>query len=240
MDKNVPASAALILDKIREVEVGTAARKGYDVIYANKQDKLPKPITSMTLAELQGHQSKGWPAKSTASGGYQFMKATLAGLRKELGLRDTQVFTPDLQDRLGYHLLIRRGYDKFIAGALSVNGFALNLAKEWASFPVLVATQGQKRKVTRGFSYYDGDGLNKSLISPPEIESLLEEALALSEAKPPKAVPQKPQLPIEPEVIETHEEPIAPPAQKSDTGWIIGLIVIGIIIAAIAATFVRF
>lgn len=229
MDKNVPAPAALILDKIREVEVGTTARKGYDVIYANKQDKLPKPITSMTLAELQGHQSKGWPAKSTASGGYQFMKATLAGLRKELGLRDTQVFTPDLQDRLGYHLLIRRGYDKFIAGTLSVNGFALNLAKEWASFPVLSATQGQKRKVTRGFSYYDGDGLNKSLISPPEIENLLAEAL-----KAAKLPPAKPVIPITPFPTdikpETHEEPIAPPPSKGFNWppWAVGAVLAGI------------
>lgn len=239
MDKNVPAPAALILDKIRSIEVGTAARAGYDVIYANKQSKLPKPITSMTLAELQGHQAKGWPAKSTASGGYQFMKATLAGLRKELGLRDTQVFTPDLQDRLGYHLLLRRGYAEFISGKLSVNGFALNLAKEWASFPVLAATQGAKRRVTRGFSYYDGDGLNKSLVSPPEIENLLAEALALSEAKP-KSEPAPTDIKPEPEVIEAHEEPISPPPRMPEMNWRLIAFIVALLAVGAIAIFVRF
>ncbi len=225
MDKTVPAPAALILNKIREVEVGTASRAGYDVIYANKQDKLPKPITQMTIAELQGHQSKGWPAKSTASGGYQFMKATLMDLRGELSLKDTQVFEPNLQDRLGYHLLLRRGYLKFAAGTMSRTAFGLNLAKEWASFPVLAATQGAKRKVTRGYSYYDGDGLNKSLVTPAEIEKLLDDALALREAPP--AQPVNPPIPTG-EPLEEHEQTIAPIAKPS---WLIkGLIAAAIII----------
>jgi muramidase (phage lysozyme) len=191
MDKTVPLAAAILLDDIRETEVGTADRRGYDVIYANRQSRLPKAITSMTIAELQAAQAGNWPAKSTASGGYQFMRATLGGLRKELKLRDSQVFTPDLQDRLGYHLLKRRGYDTWMAGKLSDTGFALNLAKEWASFPVLVAVQGQRRMLKRGQSYYAGDGLNKALVSAEHVEALLKRAKAAGNAP-------KPTTPAEP------------------------------------------
>lgn len=191
MDKTVPAGAAILLDDIRATEVGTAERRGYDVIYANAQGKLPKPITSMTVAELQVHQEGNWPAKSTAAGGYQFMRATLGGLRTELKLRDRQVFDPDLQDRLGYHLLKRRGYETWMAGKLSDEGFALNLAKEWASFPVLAPVQGQTRKLKRGQSYYAGDGLNKALVSAEHVEALLKRAKAAGNV----IVPPKPETP---------------------------------------------
>ncbi|MFU0507385.1 hypothetical protein [Pseudaminobacter sp. NGMCC 1.201702] len=69
MDGTVPAGAAMLLDFIRETEVGTAELRGYDVIYANKQAHLPKPITRMTVAELQAHQSKGWPASRRRAAG---------------------------------------------------------------------------------------------------------------------------------------------------------------------------
>ena len=195
MDKTVPAGAAILLDDIRDTEVGTAGRAGYDVIYANRQDKLSKPVTSMTIAELQAAQAGNWPAKSTASGGYQFMRATLGGLRKELKLRDSQVFTPDLQDRLGYHLLKRRGYETWMAGKLSDTGFALNLAKEWASFPVLVPVQGQRRWLQRGQSYYEGDKLNKALVSPEHVEALLKRAKAAGNAPAP-TTPVTPSEPV--------------------------------------------
>ncbi|WP_204327022.1 hypothetical protein, partial [Stenotrophomonas maltophilia] len=74
---------------------------------------------------------------------------------------------------MGFHLLERRGYSRFMAGRLSVTAFGLNLAKEWASFPVLRACNGQHRKVERGQSYYAGDGQNHALVTPEAIEALL-------------------------------------------------------------------
>jgi muramidase (phage lysozyme) len=221
MDKTVPPGAAILLDKIRAIEVGTADRRGYDIIYANKQGKLQKPITSMTIAELQAAQSGNWPAVSTASGGYQFMRATLAGLRKELKLRDSQIFTPDLQDRLGYHLLKRRGYETWMAGRLSDVGFALNLAKEWASFPVLAPVQGQRRKLKRGQSYYSGDGLNKALVKPEVIEALLAAARAAGDVPKP-VIPPAPETPA--------SEPPKP------GNWVSALVAF---IASIIRTFLR-
>lgn len=179
MDRTVPAGAALLLDFIAQTEVGSTGRASYDVIYGHNQDKLPKPITSMTIGYLIDAQASFTKRfKSSASGRYQFMRATLQGLSKELSLRGSQVFDPDLQDRLGYHLLIRRGYNEFMAGKINRTEFGKRLAQEWASFPVLAAVQGAHRKLQRGEAYYAGDALNKALVTPAKIEAILDRVKA--------------------------------------------------------------
>jgi muramidase (phage lysozyme) len=175
MDKTVPAGAAMLLAFIGYIE----APKGYGTIYGNNQDKLPKPLTSMTLGDVVDAQAT-WTKrfKSSAAGRYQFMRATLQDLSKELGLRGNQLFEPDFQDRLGYHLLKRRGYDAFMAGKISRSEFGKGLAQEWASLPVLAACQGAHLKLKRGQSYYCGDALNKSLVAPERVEAVLDEVKA--------------------------------------------------------------
>ncbi|WP_274426731.1 hypothetical protein [Chelativorans sp. YIM 93263] len=199
MDRTVPKGAAILLDFVRKTETGRSDRASYDVIYGHKQGKLAKPITSMTLDEVVAAQST-WSHHhgSSAAGGYQFIRKTLRGLVAELGLRGSQRFDPDLQDRLAWHLLKRRGYDKFMSGRMTKTEFAKQLACEWASFPVLQGTQGQKRYVARGQSYYAGDGLNKALVEPRAIESLLDRVSAISDHPEPPA-PSIPQPPAEPE-----------------------------------------
>lgn len=186
MDPTVPNSAALLLDFIGEIEVGRKGREGYDVIYGHNQNKLPKPLTSMTVDEVIA-AGPGWTKayRSSAAGRYQFMNATLKGLKDELGLTGREVFSPNLQDRLGYHLLKRRGYAAFMAGKIGPNEFGKRLAMEWASLPVLTDTKGQHRNVKRGQSYYSGDALNKALVSPERVEGMLQLAKAGSAYVPP-------------------------------------------------------
>ncbi len=174
MDKTVPAGAAVLLDFIRQTEVGSGGIESYDVIYGHNQDKLKTPVTQMTIKQIQTAQRR-WTKSygSSATGGYQFMRATLAGLVKELGLTGNEILGPDLQDRLGYHLLIRRKYPQFIAGEIGTIEFARFLAMEWASFPVLADCAGAHRKIRRGETYYAGDKLNKALVKPETIERLL-------------------------------------------------------------------
>jgi muramidase (phage lysozyme) len=180
MDRTVPAAAARLLDFIGSIE----APRGYTTIYGNNQSKLTKPITEMTLDELIENQ-RGFTAnfRSSASGRYQFMRNTLLGLKTELKLTGQEKFTPDFQDRLGYALLRRRGYTSFISGRMGRTAFGLNLAKEWASFPVLEACRGAHRNVPRGSSYYAGDALNKSLVSPARVEAVLDSCLLLAQGK---------------------------------------------------------
>ncbi|MDK1489680.1 hypothetical protein QN219_06360 [Sinorhizobium sp. 7-81] len=179
MHKTVPPGAAILLDFIRETEVGRKDRASYDVIYANRQKRLKQPLTTMTFGEVVDAQrswSKGHG--SSAAGAYQFMRATLIGLAREMpSIEGTDIFGPDLQDWLGYHLLKRRGYREFVAGELSLVEFGRRLAQEWASLPVLADTRGSQHEVRRGQSYYAGDGLNKALVKPETVEAVLRNVL---------------------------------------------------------------
>jgi muramidase (phage lysozyme) len=195
MDRTVPRGAAILLDYIGKVEVGREGRDGYDVIYGHNQAKLPKPLTQMTVDEVVAagpSWTQAW--RSSAAGRYQFMNATLKGLKTELRLRGTQLFDPNLQDRLGYHLLKRRGYEAFVAGQITRIEFGRRLAMEWASFPVLADTRGAHQNIRRGQSYYAGDALNKALVAPAAIEKLLDDAKAAGTATtlPPPAQPPSP------------------------------------------------
>ena len=188
MDRTVPIAAARMLDFIRATEVGTDGPSGYQVIYGFNQDKLPTPITQMTIdAVIAAQASFTKRFGSSATGGYQFMRATLKDLKRELGLRGTQVLDPDLQDRLGYHLLKRRGYEAFMAGRMRRGEVGKRLAMEWASFPVLADTRGAHRDLERGQSYYSGDALNKALVSPEEVERVIDEMATIGEAMPAQA-----------------------------------------------------
>lgn len=225
MDKNVPAGAAILLDFIGDIE----APKGYGTIYGNNQGRLPKPLTSMTVDEVI-EAGPGWTRayKSSAAGRYQFMNRTLKDLKKELGLRGTQIFDANLQDRLAYHLLKRRGYESFMAGKLSVPAFGKLLAQEWASLPVLLDTQGSNRQVKRGQSYYAGDGLNKSLVKPEAVEAVIAQAVKANGIP----VPPPPDIDHYPEPIPT--VPL-PPAPKSGIGgWIVAAVVIAGAVIALA------
>lgn len=170
----IPPFAKHLLSYIGGIE----APSGYDTVYGNNQSKLPKPVTQMTIAEIQLAQSD-WSRRfgSSATGRYQFMRETLRDLIKELGLDRQQLFSADLQDRLALHLLKRRGYGRFVAGKIGVTAFARALAQEWASLPVLAPTQGQKRRLARGQSFYAGDGLNKALVAADEFERVLKTSL---------------------------------------------------------------
>jgi muramidase (phage lysozyme) len=167
----IPAGAKGLLDLIAEKE----APAGYGTLFGNNQIKLTKPLIQMTIAEVIA-AGPDWAARfrSSACGRYQFVNATLKGLRVSENLSGTELFDPGLQDRLGYALLDRRGYESFMAGTMSREAFGLGLAQEWASFPVLADCQGAHRPVQRGETFYAGDALNKALITPEKVEAALD------------------------------------------------------------------
>lgn len=210
MDKNVPPGAAMLLDFIRQTEVGTVNPTGYDVIYGHNQGKLPRRVTLMTIDTIIAEQGK-WSRRygSSATGGYQFMRATLKGLKDELGLSGAKLLDPDLQDRLALQLLARRGYHDFMAGRIDRTEFGKRLAMEWASFPVLAATRGAHRAINRGQSYYAGDGLNKALVSPQTLEAVIDQAKA-ADIKPPAIDRVEVPLPV---------PGVDKPLPKSTTFW---------------------
>ena len=233
----VPAPAMALLNFIGRTE----APEGYDTIFGNRQGKLPTPVTQMTLGDLidaQGNWgSKPWVKEhwgyseaSSAAGRYQFMRRTLQDICREVAfeLRGDMLFDAELQDRLGYYLLLRRGYAEFMAGKIRVTEFGLRLAQEWASFPVLAPMQGQHRAVKRGQSYYAGDGVNKALVAPEEVEYVLLDlgGIRNSDAPIPETVIVEKPVVADPGELEKH------PA-RSKTVWTWALAGLGALVSAV-------
>lgn len=209
---NIPIPASKLIDFIQSIE----APRGYGTIYGNNQAKLPKPLTAMTLDEVIKAQPN-WTKRfgSSAAGGLQFMRATLLGLKKELGLTGRELFDEDFQERLGFHLLKRRGYEKFMAGQIDRTEFGKRLAQEWASFPVLAPTKGAHRQIRRGDTYYSGDKLNKALVKPEAIEALLDSVIRAERNRTSiveKTVVEEKQVLADPEDLDR-------PVTKTKTFW---------------------
>lgn len=237
LPKTIPAPARLLLKFI----VSTEAPQGYDTIFGNRQRLLSKPLTSMTLGEVIDAQknwgNKSWVRKnwsfntaSSAAGGPQFMRDTLIGLAKEIPqLSGDMPFDVELQDKLGYVLLLRRGYKEFMDGHMSQADFGKALAQEWASFPVLENCRGAHRNVVRGETYYAGDELNRALVKPAQVEALLgkmkRQLLADVLLSQPRPTPARPDVPAAPPLdhvspsIDVDPENLDKPIAKSKTVW---------------------
>lgn len=145
---------------IRDAE----ARGSYDTISDYSVVTPDKPITEMTLDEIDAFQTANIEggAESSAIGGPQILRDTLRDLRSELGLTGSEKFTPALQDRLMLALMERRGLADFKEGRITVDQFADNLAQEWAALPL-----------ADGMSYYRDDGLNAATIDRDTLMGVL-------------------------------------------------------------------
>ncbi|MCL6286002.1 hypothetical protein M3P21_21025 [Ruegeria sp. 2012CJ41-6] len=150
---------------------GAETTKGYEDFYSKSVIAPPKPVTQMTVSEVREWQRRSVNAgsKSSAIGGYQIISKTFNGLVSDLGLTGDEVFDIELQDRMGMHLMARRGYNDWVTGKITDNQFANNLSKEWAGLPMV---SGRKS----GRSYYAGDGLNGATVTPGNVFEALNAA----------------------------------------------------------------
>ncbi|MFN7010029.1 MAG: hypothetical protein ACK4PN_08350 [Allorhizobium sp.] len=253
---SIPAPARALLDFIYRTETGLARPACYDVIYGHNQGKLKKPLTTMTIGEIVD-AGPIWTKRfgSSAAGAAQFMRATLQGLASDYpqDVNGSTVLNGDMQDRLGYALLLRRGYAAFMAGRITRTEFGKRLAMEWASFPVLAPCQGAHRDVHRGQSYYAGDGMNKALVHPLEVEEMLEGiynmgaggevAAELPEDGPvptprPTPAPEVPRVPDAPAApVNVDPEQLDKPLAKSKTVWMWIVTALGSVGSSASAAF---
>lgn len=146
-DRPLPTGTKGLLEQISRGE-GTSDEKakangyasGYDVTlgYGAFNKPTNKPLSEMTLGEVKSMQREMLrnPANkfnSSAAGKYQIVMTTLLGLQKEMNLRDDEVYSAALQDKMGEALLNRRGLAKFKEGKISAHQFQKNLTPEWTS-----------------------------------------------------------------------------------------------------------
>jgi hypothetical protein len=126
----------------------------------------------MTLDQVYAFQA--WmlsrDPRSSAVGGYQFLRRTLQSLQKAMSLPGTTLFTPALQDRMAVSLMVGRGYKAWWRGGMHDAEFAHGLAAEWASLP---------DPLNGGRSKYDGDGVNSTDTTLDAVYSMLRRAAAL-------------------------------------------------------------
>lgn len=144
----------------------------YNTIYGGGNADL----SNMTLEQVQAFQKNksNFPnnGASRAVGKYQFTRDPLNEEINASGLDPKLTkFTSDIQDKLMMQRLkSKRGLDDYLGGKISTEEFGNNLSKEEASLPVLSNINGK----SRGQSYYNGDGLNKSNRNPDSVKSALE------------------------------------------------------------------
>lgn len=163
---NNQSGYAPLLDLIAKGEVGTTGAGGYNTAYRgakiSAQSMFGKNLTQLTFGELKQLQKaniadqakRGIPAskRSSAMGRYQNIYTTLGDYMKGAGLKDTDLFSPENQDKMAIAMMRkgRFGLDNVKAGKATVGQFQNEvLARQWASI-----------KTTGGRGRYDNDGIN--------------------------------------------------------------------------------
>lgn len=101
-----------------------------------------------------------------AVGRYQFIPATLRFALRHSSVKEQEMFTPEVQDRLMVALVLykRPAVGAYLRGDHSLLSWALNeLAKEWASI-----------EYRNGRGYYDHIGGNRAKISRAQASAVLQ------------------------------------------------------------------
>ena len=144
------------------------SRDNYNAYFGNANNSAIK-FTNMTVAEVLDWQKQyvAQGAASSAVGRYQIINTTLAGLIEEHKIDTNRKFDESLQDELAISLLNRRGGEKYVNQELTQKEFASQLAMEWAGLPRVIGDNPEA-------SYYDGDGLNKSLVKVADVLQAVE------------------------------------------------------------------
>lgn len=163
------ASAATVEGGFLDFIGSKEAPKGYDQQYGGAKVQPSKPLTDMTVKEVRAHQREmlAGGSASTAVGKYQVIGDTLQMLIDNGVISPRDKFDEATQDKIAIGLMRIRGLDKWMAGEMTDEQFANELAKEWASLPV-VSGKG------KGKSFYAGDGLNRSFGSPEDVIAALQ------------------------------------------------------------------
>jgi len=148
-----------LLDLVYNTENG---KRDYNLWNTQTQILPTKSMTDMTVQEVMDIQEQNLGNNGGAAGAGQIKLKTMKFLLKDNTLDANELFSPEAQDRAHMRLLRRRGLDAFERGDMPLDDFALELAKEYASFPLL-SPIGDKKV---GQSYYVGKAQNNALITP--------------------------------------------------------------------------
>lgn len=164
---------------LRLIRLHESGKAGYNADLYNDDkwtltDKTFDEFRTLGRSQVTTGGKTGRKEPSSALGGYQFLTATLDSLKSDLKLSGKEIMTPEFQDDLAVALMNRRGHLKYLRGEMSAETFCNELAKEWASLPMVTGSK-------KGKSYYAGDGLNAAFHKP---ETILAAVKALRDPNP--------------------------------------------------------
>lgn len=192
-------------------------RAGYDAFWNGSRVKPAKPMSEMTFAEVKQWQrdtlneqaSRGIDPKrrSSAAGRYQFMSGTLPGVMQSAGLKDTDKFNAENQDKLAVALLNKdksRGLSAWMGGKATDAQFSDFVASQWALF-----------QDSRGVGQYDKAGFNKATIPASDVIAAARKVRAGPGAAP--VVPTTAAPPVRASAAPS-ATPIPPPPGSMRTG----------------------
>ena len=145
---------------IRCAEV-TCHTSAYDQPYALFPIQPPKPLTSMTIAEVLAFQKSPRKTKSTAMGAYQIVHKTLDTLVRKHNINKDSKFDHAMQDHMAQLLM---------AECQPLQSHKVKygncLARIWAALPVLSGPQ-------KGKSHYEGIADNEARATVGEFQQAL-------------------------------------------------------------------
>ena len=146
----------------------------------NKTVRGGKQLSEMTIGEIMKYQSINDPKNEDrlfAVGQYQVIPDTMKQAVKGLGLNESAIFDQQTQDNIGMWIIKnKRGKlgDYIDGGSVSEDEALLELAKEFASFPVPYDMKdGKGNNLKAGESYYKYSGGNKANHSVEESKAIL-------------------------------------------------------------------
>jgi muramidase (phage lysozyme) len=160
-----------LLDLIASVESSfDTAGGGYFAINSSIRRLNTNPqLVAMTIQQVIDYttQVRDQTSGSGAAGRYQFIPITLTEVVNRGNIQRNLIFSPAMQDYLAIQRARQaRKYGQWLAGTLSDEDFAIELAKEWAGLPVVREVIRNGRRVLRGQSYYVGIQGNNTRMSP--------------------------------------------------------------------------
>ncbi len=132
---------------------------GYDAVQHGARIKPAKLPTQMTIGEIYNWIA-ATPGQPHAIGRYQFIPDTLRRVVGRVGARRSDLFTPQMQDRLADVLLADADMPLFMAGQIGEAEFIDNLAAIWAGLPT-----------STGRSKYHGVAGNKATVTLAYLQS---------------------------------------------------------------------
>ena len=156
------------------------------------------PLTQMTVLEIMGYQGND---NGPAAGAGQIKFDTFQYLLDNGTLKPDEVFSQQAQRKAHSRLLDRRGFNEWVQGELSNDGFIQRLAREYAAVPLAQDEQVGDTLRESGKSRYGGSNahgisLNNmrnvltSLKTPPMAsEAALDEAMYAADYLEPQTMP---------------------------------------------------